>query len=255
MTWRLVDGYAAGTTHRESNIACQDRARTRVIGTVAIAVLADGAGSARNAERGAEAVCDALLDAVASDLATRDVAALDDDAVRAWFARAHDRIAAEAVEHGFDPRDYAATGLVVVAGAEATICAQIGDGGIVVREPDAPFAVAIWPHNGEYANETYFVTDDAVETHVAIVRYGRVDDAVVFSDGVARLALDHATRDAFAPFFEPLLRTVRAAPDLEQLRGELLAYLDSGIVNARTDDDKSLAIVTRLQVERPPLLK
>ncbi len=245
MTWRTVDGYAAGTTHRESNVGCQDRANTRVLGAVAVAVLADGAGSASEAERGADLVCAALLDAVAGDLESSAVGDLDDDAVRAWFTRARERIAGEAAANGHSAREYAATGLVVVAGPDATICAQVGDGGIVVREPEGPFAVAIWPNNGEYANETFFVTDDGVETHVTIARYGRVDDAIVFSDGIARLALDHATQTAFTPFFEPLVRTVRAAPNLARLRDDLVAYLESDTVNARTDDDKSLGIATR----------
>jgi hypothetical protein len=251
MTWRSVDGYAAGTAHLESNLPCQDRCEVGVLagGRVAVAVLADGAGSAAYAERGAELVCAALMDAITNDVASvHDLATIDDATVRSWLADVRAHLAGEAAHHDHDLREYAATALACVASGDHTICLQLGDGGIVVRAPGDPFAVAIWPENGEYANQTYFVTDDDAIDRLAIARFGRVDDVVVFSDGLSRLALDHATRTAFAPFFEPLTRTVRESDRSQaQLCADLDAYLESPAINARTDDDKALAIATRLR--------
>jgi hypothetical protein len=250
MTWRSVDGYAVGTSHLESNLPCQDRCEVAVVadGRVAIAVLADGAGSASQAERGAELVCAALMDAIVNDVAaTYDLATISDVTIRSWLADARAHIAAEAAERDHDLRDYAATALACVASAGHTICLQLGDGGIVVREPGDPFVVAIWPENGEYANQTFFVTDDDALDRLAIARFDRVDDLIVFSDGLSRLALDHASRTAFGPFFEPLTRTVReSVRSRVQLSADLDAYLGSDAINARTDDDKAIAIATRL---------
>jgi hypothetical protein len=250
VTWRTVDGCAGGTSHLESNVPCQDRCEVGVLasGRVAVAVLADGAGSAAHAERGAELVCAALMRAIANDVErTRDLATLPDAAVRAWLADARAHIAADAAHEDREAREYAATALACVAGDGHTICLQLGDGGIVVRPPGDAFAVAIWPENGEYANQTFFVTDDDALERLAIARFGRVDDVVVFSDGLSRLALDHASRTAYPPFFEPLTRTVRESDrSRAQLCADLGAYLASAPINARTDDDKALAIATRL---------
>ncbi len=250
MTWRSVDGYAVGTSHLESNVPCQDRCEAGVVaeGRVAVAVLADGAGSAAHAERGAEVACAALMDAIANAVAgALDLATIGDHTVRSWLADVRARIAGEAARHDHDVREYAATLLACVASDNHTICLQLGDGGIVVRAPGEAFVVAIWPENGEYANQTYFVTDDDALERLAIARFGRVDDVVVFSDGISRLALDHATRTAFAPFFEPLTRTVRHSDrSRAQLCADLDSYLASDAINARTDDDKALAIATRL---------
>jgi hypothetical protein len=250
MTWRSVDGYAVGTSHLESNVPCQDRCEVGVVaeGRVAVAVLADGAGSAAHAERGAELACAALMDAITNEVAgALDLATIGDHTVRSWLADVRAHIAGEAARQDHDVREYAATLLACVASDNHTICLQLGDGGIVVRAPGEEFVVAIWPENGEYANQTYFVTDDDAIDRLAIARFGRVDDVVVFSDGISRLALDHATRTAFAPFFEPLTRTVRHSDrSRAQLCADLDAYLGSDAINARTDDDKALAIATRL---------
>jgi hypothetical protein len=250
VTWRYVDGYAVGTSHLESNIPCQDRCEVGVLGDgrFVVAVLADGAGSAPCAERGAEVTCAALMDAITNELeGAHDLARVNDDVVRSWYAAARAQLAGEADRHDHELRDYAATALVCVAGDDATICVQLGDGGIVVRPPGDPFVPALWPENGEYANQTYFVTDDDALERVSIARFGRVDDVVVFSDGISRLALDHASRSAHGPFFEPLTRTVRESERSRvQLSAELDAYLASDAINARTDDDKALCIATRL---------
>ncbi len=244
-----MDGYAAGTSHLASETPCQDRCRTTTFGggSIVVAVLSDGAGSAAHAEDGADAVCDALLDEIAAALEREpDLAAIDDDAVREWFTAARARLAALAAASGTDVREYSATALVCVAGDAHTICAQVGDGGIVVRDGGAP-EVALWPAGGEYANQTFFVTDEDVRERVETRRFARVDDVAVFSDGLTRLALAQATRTAFAPFFDPLVATVRTSALTEDgLRAELIAYLGSEAVNARTDDDKALAVACRL---------
>jgi len=249
VTWRSVDGSAVGTSHLESNVPCQDRCVTATLGdgTIFVAALADGAGSAACAERGADLVCAALLDAVAQSVnGSHDLGALDDETVRAWFAAARERIVAEAAGGDRDVREYAATALLCVAGDDHTICAQLGDGGIVVRDAAGDYTVAIWPENGEYANQTFFITDDDALDRVAVDRRARVDDVAVFSDGLTRLALDHGARAAFRPFFEPILRTVReSARTRDELRADLVAFLGSDTVNERTDDDKALAAATR----------
>jgi hypothetical protein len=164
--------------------------------------------------------------------------------VRSWLAAVRERIAADAAANGHELRDYAATALGCIAGETHAICMQLGDGGIVVRAAGGAFTVAVWPEGGEYANQTFFISDADALDRVVIARFGRLDDVVLFSDGLLRLALDHSERSAFAPFFEPLTRTVRQAT--ADVTAELVAYLGSAAINARTDDDKALTIATRL---------
>ena len=251
MTWRYVDGYAVGTSHLASNLPCQDRCEVGVLGDgrFVVAVLADGAGSAAHAERAAELACASLMEAIANDVeGAHDLARVNDDVIRSWFARIRAHIAGEADVHDHDVRDYATTVLACVAGEREAICVQLGDGGIVVRVAGDTFVPALWPEGGEYANQTFFVTDDDALDRLSIARFGRVDDVVLFSDGLSRLALDHTNKSAFMPFFEPLTRTVReSGASRAQLGADLDAYLASDAINARTDDDKAICIATRVQ--------
>jgi hypothetical protein len=215
---------------------------------VFVGVVSDGAGSAALAERGAAFVCEHLPAFVSDALATSsDLDAVSDDDVRTWFLRLRAGLRAYAVESGADLRDFSATALLAVASDHQTLCASVGDGAVVVREGAAtPFEVALWPEGGEYVNQTYFLTDETVAERVAIRRFDGVADVIAFSDGLQQLALERATRSAFAPFFAPLVRTVRESDVAPAVLAErLAAYLESDAVNARTDDDKALVVGCR----------
>ncbi len=254
MIWRYVDGSAVGTSHLETQTPCQDRCACAVVQSrdgaeVFVTVVSDGAGSASRCEAGAETVCAKLLEAARHALTEAgDLDSLSDELVRSWFLEVRETIRLLAREQDSHIREYAATALLGIASDHQTLCAQIGDGGIVLRRaPEEPFEVAIWPDGGEYANETFFVTDDAAPERIAIRRFDAVHDLVAFSDGLQYLALEHATKSAFGPFFEPLVKTVRdLAGSNGAARASLVAFLNSESINRRTDDDKSLTVGCRM---------
>lgn len=253
MIWKVVGAIAPGTSHLESSLPCQDRYLTTEFtsgdgGAVLALAVSDGAGSAERSETGATTVCSTLIACTRDALAvSSDLDQIGDELVRSWFidARAAIRILARDEDGAIN--DYAATGLLAVVADHQALCAQVGDGAMVIRGRDANFTVAIWPEGGEYANETFFVTDPNVATRVHVRRFDGVRDVIAFSDGLQRLALHSATKSAYAPFFEQIVRTVRDEErTVDDLMNDLTAYLGSAMVNARTDDDKSLVIGCRL---------
>ncbi|MGD0475684.1 MAG: PP2C family serine/threonine-protein phosphatase [Candidatus Velthaea sp.] len=254
VSWRYVDAFAVGLSHRENDTPCQDRCAGAVIasldgGDVFVTVVSDGAGSAAHAERGAQIVCDVLATVVGEAVrASSDLDRIGDELVRSWFLCAREAVREEARALDGEIREYAATALLAVASDHQTLCARIGDGGIVLRRtPADAFEVALWPDSGEYANQTYFITDDAAAERIAIARFDDVSDVVAFSDGLQNLALEQATRTAFPPFFLPLVAAVRRARDTNgKLHAELVDYLNSPAINERTADDKSLVVGCRI---------
>lgn len=79
----------------------------------------------------------------------------------------------------------------------------------------------------------------------------RVDEVALFTDGLQNLALHFQTQTAHTPFFRPMFEWLRPAPEgrREKLSASLAAFLDSPKVNDCTDDDKTLILATRRDIE------
>jgi hypothetical protein len=103
------------------------------------------------------------------------------------------------------------------------------------------------PQRGEYANETYFLTQEDALEHVQVsVHEKAVNSLAVMSDGLTRLALRLPAHEPHPPFFQPLFAFTARAQDEQKAAGHLLEFLASDRVCDRTDDDKSLVLAVRL---------
>jgi hypothetical protein len=144
-------------------------------------------------------------------------------------------------------RAYAATLILAVATADRLVVAQLGDGAVVAGEsPDELFLVNR-AQRGEYANETYFLTqEDALEQVQVSVNEKAVNLLAVMSDGLTRLAMQLPAQEPYLPFFQPLLTFAAHANEEEQAAGHLVEFLTSERVCDRTDDDKSLVLAVRV---------
>ncbi|HZO92501.1 MAG TPA: PP2C family serine/threonine-protein phosphatase [Candidatus Baltobacteraceae bacterium] len=248
--WQVISARATGTSHAATGAPCQDREAFRIVedcdgGEAVVAVVCDGAGSAPLADSGAELVCEAIRSLAAGFVADRGSSALQDSDVHAWIADIRRRIEETAAAESAEPRDYACTLVFIIAAERRTFCGQVGDGAVVLNDEDG-LHVALWPENGEYANQTFFVSQEDAAAHLRITRCGPIRDFVLFSDGLQRLALDEAQRAPHGAFFQPLLDTVRGADALDATKDQLAAFLSSDRVNAKTDDDKSIVIGCRI---------
>jgi hypothetical protein len=149
-------------------------------------------------------------------------------------------------------REFACTLVAALLGTTTSIFLQIGDGAIVVAE-GAEYRPIFWPQNGEYANSTYFITDDLALDNLLFLKQESlpVDEIALFTDGLQCLALKFDTKSAHNPFFRPLFTRLRHEPpgECEVLAPLLLDFLRSRAVNERTDDDKTLLLATRLPAD------
>jgi hypothetical protein len=248
--WQVINGRATGTSHTANGLPCQDREAYRVVddangGEVAIGVICDGAGSAKYSDAGAELVSDALRSMAAAFVSQRGSSELTPDEMRGWVNEIRERVRNRAEAEGEDLREYACTLLYVIACDDATICGQIGDGAIVVQD-EAKLKVAIWPDNGEYANQTFFVTQADSHDRLHLAKFGPVTDFVMFSDGLQRIALNEAEKSAHPGFFLPLVAKVRGSEVPDATKEQLIEFLSSERINAKTDDDKSIIVACRV---------
>ena len=209
------------------------------------AVVSDGAGSASYGGQGASILCRSLMTNFRTWFERHDYLP-DGEAIMCWIDRVRDRLSEAASQRGVTRRQFAATLVMLVVFKDRVLALQIGDSALVARKEGVWDAVC-WPENGEFASTTYFVTDDPeVRLHSFHLDFD-YDAFALFSDGLDSVALEQATQQPFARFFDPMIRPidqVEGEGRLVELSGALARYLDGPALCERTDDDKTLVLVS-----------
>lgn len=205
--------------------------------------VSDGAGSAQRGGEGAELAVEAAS-AWLSDRVRQGAFELNEALAVDIVLVIKERILAVAAAHSLTERDYACTFLGALSMENATLIMQIGDGGVAVDCGEG-LEVPLVPMTGEYANMTWFVTDeDAVnvlETHFIPAQALKV---AAFTDGIQRLALNLTDNTPHEPFFTPFFNVMASVSSQQaaMLPALLVEFLGSPSVNERTDDDKTLVL-------------
>lgn len=249
-----------GTSHQRTGGVCQDANICTVLpgplsGDVLLAVVADGAGSAKRAEVGAAVACQSIVKSAVPFLATRRLDRITRKTAESWVRTFQREIADTAAAENLKPRDFACTLLAAFVGQHHAVFFQIGDGSIVVADAEEhSYGHVFWPERGEYENATFFATDRRFAANLRFESVRRsVVELAMFSDGLQRLALDFQKNMPHEPFFRGIFPPVRkASPEnAEELIQGLSNFLGSARVNQRTDDDKTLILATRLGELQP----
>lgn len=255
--WRFTSTSVKGTSHVDSNIPCQDFSLCKLVKTqhgndFLVLVASDGAGSATYSDEGSRLVCEYFAEKLTRYIEqgwTLD--RTDEDIARQIFVlakHAAQTIKRAAKKRGVEKREFAATLVLAIVGQEKSIFLQLGDGGIVINTAEN-YAPVFWPQSGEYANMTYFITDDSAIKNLQFkVINQTVTEIALFTDGIQGLALKYDTQSAYAPFFRPQFEYLRQVSDLDLplVEDQLIAFLNSKPVNDRTNDDKTLILACRL---------
>ena len=253
--WRWAGASAIGTSHIKANLECQDRAVCSTLetdeGATIVAVVCDGAGSAKQAARGASTACAEFRRRAGAYLRSGGkIAAIDSDLVADWIDSIRDRIGAAAQLSALTPRDYATTLVSLIANGERGVVIHVGDGAAVVRERHSQnWSVPSWPYHGEYASTTRFVTDDPRAEFSLVHIASEIDRFAIFSDGIENIVLDHRERLAPPALFERLIQPVAIWHGIgrsKKLSSQLRAYLSSEKVCEATDDDKTVILGARM---------
>lgn len=244
--WTWAAASRRGTAHAQAGERRQDACRvlTAEPGFV-IVVACDGAGSAVLGGYGAALATRVLSNRAKNWVSSKGLIPTA-DALALWVAEVRLMILASANRLGCVAGDFATTLVMAVSDGTSTVCAHVGDGAIVARRTGSTDLEALsWPHNGDYASTTFFLTDLNPCLRVGVINGIPLNRLALLTDGIERLALDFAGRVAHRPFFDGIFGTITvenvAGPD-RLLSRRLAAFLDSKTVNARTDDDKTLIL-------------
>lgn len=252
--WRAAAASVRGTSHIKADQPCQDAHAFDLIEgaeEVVVLIASDGAGSASHSDVGSNLACKELLDGIRLYFADgNQVSDLTREVALGWLENTAAAIARVASEAGAGIREYACTLLAALISPTHTAYLQVGDGAIVVRSDSDGWAYVFWPQHGEYINTTVFVTDPvALGKFEFEVASSVIHEVAAFTDGIESLVLQYATHTVHGPFFDMVFDPVRMRPSSgldATLSEQLKAYLASEKICARTDDDKTLLVASRL---------
>ena len=250
VVWKRCGCARQGRSHLADHVACQDSVGTSYRRNVSVVALSDGAGSAKLSHVGSKACVSVLCDVFCRSFDV--IWRMPEEAARASIVRAIRKALMEKLPSGYEMNSLASTALVVAVKRNRYIAAHLGDGVIGVRGRDSSgdyLRVLSGPDNGEYSNETIFITSsEAVNRfrlHRGLVQDGRnrATGFLLMSDG-PEAALYRKQDDQLAPACSKLLETVGCATKSEanSLLGETLEL----IASTKTFDDCSIALMAHI---------
>jgi len=249
MVWRAIVRSSIGTSHKKRQVPCQDYGQYIIAtGDVIVGAVADGAGSARYSDIGAElAVKTALLNIEEWLERQKLTLPLSDEQAETIFSWVLETVVIalkqEAANSGYALNDLACTLLIFIAAPSWVAAMQVGDGFIVAGSQAHEYRLLFQPNKGEFINETTFVTaSNALEEMQVCVWSGDQAFICAATDGLERVAIRMDEWMPFERFFQPLQEYMWATTSPEQEDEYIRNFLDSERLNARTDDDKTLLL-------------
>lgn len=242
MSWKVFAASAKGSSHVTGGLPCQDASAFQHRGEWLMAVVCDGAGSAASSHVGSTVICAQVIEklsAQADVLASLDAADFD-SLITEILGEVRDGLDAHARIAKADLRDYAATVVGAVMGPTHGWFFHIGDGLGVARHADGD--TLSLPENGEYANETYFLSGSQWRDHLRITPIDQpTSRLMLMSDGAMPFVMAKGHQAVYAPFVDPVERFLRDADENVGAKA-LAATLDDPRTCEITSDDKTLLI-------------
>lgn len=246
MNWKVFSASAIGKDHISTGLPCQDDFAFRILGDVLIGVVCDGAGSAAHSEIGAKACSESVVESIATVLGDATTENIEKACSRNYLEftvdAARNLLQSLAAGQGYQFHDLSCTLVGCIASPRGGCFFHIGDG-FGAAEFDGETPVVSLPENGEYANETYFVTASDWQARLRItplmpVQTGRL---ALMSDGAAPFVVNRERTGLSVPFINPVTKYLS---DKSQTEGNqaLLDTLADERTYAITGDDKTLLI-------------
>lgn len=252
--WKVAGASVAGFSHQTNAIPCQDAyaVANTPVGWL-IAVVSDGAGSATRSAEGSRLLSDEVVSHIVARLGEIEpskASCLDESVIRSWVMDAveyvRSRLSSLVASNGGSLRDFHATLVGVVAGPDTGIFFHVGDGaGCATNLGDMSVSIVSPPENGEYSNETYFVTQDDWHDHLRLTPFSSEHNLIaLMSDGVTPFALAQGAMAPHLPFLVPLSKFL-AQQSCEEGEQAIRTILERDAIRKITGDDKTLVWALR----------
>ncbi len=267
-SWQVYGASSIGKSHIDSNLPNQDSIYLQKTEHGMVAVVCDGAGSAKFSQAGAaffsQSIGKMLLSlgvsrSVSSSGITLDLGQLTQQIIEQLSQIRLDLQSQLPAESSL--RDYHTTftGLLIHSNHQALLV-QIGDSPLttsqfVVRHPHIDYFTNLQVYGddskNEYVNETHFITQDNWQSFLRVepIDLSQVDCLALMSDGCADLVFEGAsvTPKIYRPFFGNLLFNLTQSQCSQQGSAIIEQALGNPATYRLTGDDKSLVVLLKNQ--------
>ncbi len=276
--WVIPHASVIGLQHLQSKdpSPCQDSHGIKMIdGESGIAVVCDGAGSAKNSDKGSQFVVKKTLSTFSQIISDNKWSNTKLPKEKEWKAASlkgfnkirHDlELYAEELE--CETKSLACTIIAVIFFKDSLLFAHIGDGRAAYQNKNGEWKSILNPHKGEEANQTIFITSDAwlikdfemkgIPVPETLIVKETIDAFVLMSDGLESHSFELGFFDEenqvfveknepYAKFFNPLKETVLKMKaegfSFEEIQDKWQGFLEKGTERIKNEpDDKTLIL-------------
>lgn len=238
MEYKISRAVCTGRSHLSAGLPCQDKIALCREGNAFCAALADGAGSCSRSDLGA-----ACVTQCAAELLCRrfdELWTMEDSILAEYLTQA----CVQALYKQEPPIHELASTLLFFAGHTdgRYLSGHLGDGVQILVRDGRPLVFSP-PENGEYQNETFFITAGDAAEHLRL-RRGRLEAPgalLLMSDGMAESLYQRSTGEP-APACHTIALWLRDG-DEETISRALESNMRQ-IFSKHSGDDLSLAVIT-----------
>ena len=241
---KLAFAAVAGRSKGDARGSCQDAVFGKTSNGVSCIALADGAGSKRLSGTGARRAVRIAVDLILNEFDNffEQVCRGDKAAPKASIVRSIIReLSAERFARRGHLDEYACTLIFAAADQNRLLLGHLGDG-IAFSIQNGISEVASWPENGEFANETFFVTaNDAVDRLRLSAEFLDVPRSILLASDGAAVSLLRRSDRTVAPAVATLCGWTASQPRIKM--NEVIKANLEGMFREKTTDDCSIAVM------------
>lgn len=200
---RVLAASVKGTLHSSQQKPCQDYCLYQTDGRNFVAIVSDGAGSAKYGRIGARVICETLTDLL-KNIDFKEAR----KAVQQAIVIARSKLIRHRLNKSKDERsliDFAATLVGVICHKNKGIFFHIGDGAALAFH-DAKYQnfTASRPENGHFSCETYFYTMDDWKDSLRFTPFENAHTIFLMSDGLTNFSFSRDYQSIEKGFLQPI---------------------------------------------------
>jgi len=241
--WKISSSYIVGQGHIIKNMPCQDRTFKLVqkhkSGTFYGLALADGAGSCKHSDIGAEIITEKILFFLKSKFSYIFKKKYPNKYITQYI---QDELQEFAYKKNLDFKDLSSTLLFIVIKNDNFIIGHIGDGVIGMLDKNGNLKTVSKPENGEFSNSTFFTTSTKYENRLRILK-GNIKTSIGFilmSDG-AEESLYDKNNQVLVDINKDIINWLKNHSE-QDVEKALKSNLEQ-VISKKTSDDCSLGIM------------